>query len=255
MVAIDPSVFGGVEESEIEIPKSPESFEDVVEGSNGCSSKKMKLYTTLYGGTNVVEMKKKILSHVENSKFRKDKELTSNSDLSHLNLSIEAVLTDENITTMKNIAKNFLTERIYTEETFRYSFDGLHYKGTIICKTENLAGGLKVMSYNLKLSNDGFLYSCRSDLQVHRNNIRRHNHGDWCLLDIGSCRKFQDGSKLANIILGRPDKTQTFYNEHNNRVDLKYIDSCSKNAMCITFEPGYPENDFEDVWLDMDNVI
>jgi len=212
--------------------------------ANSSSKKQMydKLHPVSVTGTFIAN---KATSTVENSWCGDDTETQNHFELKQLNNFIEVI----DILLMKRIVADFRAYRKYLEEDFEYMVDKLSYKGTAICKPDTL-NGLTRMSFNIKLSNDGFLYSARTTVKVLHDNIQRHKHNDWCFLAKEEANQLVAGRRIAAELIGKVDTTQFFYNEHVNRVDLKYFNANTQDYVCITFEPGYPEVSFADMWLD-----
>ena len=44
-----------------------------------------------------------------------------------------------------------------------------------------------------------------------------------------------------------------YYNYEEERLDLKIFNDSSRKIITVTFEPGYPEGEFEDAWMKQDN--
>jgi len=110
-----------------------------------------------------------------------------------------------------------------------------------------LVAPLKKQPFNsVGLSNDGYIYSDK--LKTFKNDIKRHHSETWSILDKNCLPEFES---IINWCEKRVDRNNprvvVFYNFEEERVDIKVYGLY--NSITITFEPGYPEIDFNDEWF------
>lgn len=131
-----------------------------------------------------------------------------------------------------------------------YEFDKLHYRATLELSVFRGPDGCLHVTFNLRLSNDGFLYPPSGELQKMKSTtVEHHNSARWYLLHRDELSKLPRVVELAKNVLGTSEtpKCSLFYNEAIQRMDLKF--KFEDKGVCIQFEPGYPETYFdEDLW-------
>ena len=174
--------------------------------------------------------------------------------LNQINDIFNSVITELN--PIENKTKNlFKTKQLY----LIYTHDKIKYRGTIYVdkfiikgnKNKNLyiklVAPLKKQPFNsVGLSNDGYIYSDK--LKTFKNDIKRHHSETWSILDKNCLPEFES---IINWCEKRVDRNNprvvVFYNFEEERVDIKVYGLY--NSITITFEPGYPEIDFNDEWF------
>jgi hypothetical protein len=176
-------------------------------------------------------------------------EFSDHFKLSKLDECIRATL-DQHESLLLTIFDEFRADRRYMVEDLHYTVDKLNYKGQVVCCQDR---SYNSVYFNIKLSNDGFLYSDVSKMNVARGPVKRHNHNRWFMLHRRELDSFPFAEKFAVRVLKgvAPLKVQLFYNTEQSRVDLKFLNESTDETVTYTFEPGYPENDYEDLWFDV----
>jgi hypothetical protein len=138
---------------------------------------------------------------------------------------------------------------------YRYIVDNLTYRATLLCVPFTLEDGRVTYNFNIKLSNDGFLYPPNSELTIFRGPLKRHDSSHWYQLDKKERNKFSCAESFARKVLpgGKHVISQFYYNRTDQRMDIKFLERDSGTAVIFTFEPGYPEDDdFEDHWFELE---
>ena len=107
---------------------------------------------------------------------------------------------------------------------------------------------------NVKLSNDGYLYSKNEEWNTFKNNIRRHD-GDrrWCALDKTEVIQwFQPLISFAQSYLESTHiKCQAFHIYYVDRIDFGAYCADTNESLTVTYEPWSPFVDFEeDFWIE-----
>eukprot|EP00010_Vexillifera_abyssalis_P009077 CAMPEP_0201546356 /NCGR_PEP_ID=MMETSP0173_2-20130828/2656_1 /ASSEMBLY_ACC=CAM_ASM_000268 /TAXON_ID=218659 /ORGANISM="Vexillifera sp., Strain DIVA3 564/2" /LENGTH=216 /DNA_ID=CAMNT_0047954991 /DNA_START=24 /DNA_END=674 /DNA_ORIENTATION=+ len=129
----------------------------------------------------------------------------------------------------------------YDKLTYRMDFDSHFYYHQ----------GKPWYSMNIRLSNDGFLYKKETDYEGIRGPFSRHHSTTWYKLplkaynkEIATCFKFFRGLlKIQKV------RSVFWYNSQEERIEVQLIDTQGSQKLNITFEPGYPELDFnENLW-------
>lgn len=93
---------------------------------------------------------------------------------------------------------------------------------------------------NVKLNNDGFWYD-----RIHGEQfISRHNHDKWIRLGI----KYHKYFTVLRDAFRETHKILIYYNAHLKRVDVKLfsLDTTLHKNVVVTFEPGYPDFEYEE---------
>ncbi|KAJ3220551.1 hypothetical protein HK099_004217 [Clydaea vesicula] len=127
---------------------------------------------------------------------------------------------------------------------------------SLIWKTDAIVQSVKFenkffLTTSLKFSNDEFLYPELSKFQSLRKEIKRHRSDSWCLLEKKEYEgKFDNISKWARDFFNSEIETQFFYNFELERINFIFKKKGVEfgDKLNVTFEPGYPENDFVEVW-------
>ncbi len=140
-----------------------------------------------------------------------------------------------------------------------YEFDKLNYRSTIFTTEEAAPNAtIKDLQFHIKLANDGFLYKKPQDVRLRgpKFDFARHRMEHWYELD-----KTEFGTALAPLwqyakgIFGLASDSmlpgKVFYNYEYERIDVILYDRPNHRMLLITFEPGYPNSDFDDRWVEM----
>jgi hypothetical protein len=142
---------------------------------------------------------------------------------------------------------------LWRNETTVYEFDKLRYCSTRDVVRYNYLGTPQTV-LNVRLSNDGFLYPLPSSLNVFQPQVSRHHSATWALLDRTEIARFPavvawcDRTALAHTV--ENIRYQVFYNFMEDRIDVKAISGNGKDVVLVTFEPGFPEEGFDDYWAE-----
>ena len=110
------------------------------------------------------------------------------------------------------------------------------------------------LSNEVGLSNDGFVYYPSKDkIHIVEEGIQRYNSNTWASLDEKYISEFSSIINWCKIRLGCSGqggraKVKLFYNFKEERIDIKIfgVEKWYDKMITITFEPGYPEFDFDD---------
>lgn len=162
--------------------------------------------------------------------------------------------------------------KLWDNEVTVYQYDKLKYRAERDVSHWDMADGTRVKQLSIRLSNDGFLYSPAKDLAVHRSGVSRHHSNTWSVLDHSEIARFHtivDWCKSTAFGATKPKAVRftMFYNFDDDRIDIKAVYPSStlawptgvkppidrevdSHAVVITFEPGYPYEDFDDYWID-----
>ncbi|KAJ3380409.1 hypothetical protein HDU92_005984 [Lobulomyces angularis] len=151
------------------------------------------------------------------------------------------------ILNLKNIVRN---ASVYKKQEFLYKYDSLIWKTDAILQSVKFENKF-FLTTSLKFSYDGFLYPESSKFQSLRKEIKRHRSDSWCLLEKKEYEgKFDNISKWARDFFNSEIETQFFYNFELERINFIFKKKGVEfgDKLNVTFEPGYPENDFVEVW-------
>jgi hypothetical protein len=151
-------------------------------------------------------------------------------------------------------ANNFATYLPKTQ-SFQYEFDKFTYKSTVLCEEYTPKGRPLCRNIMIKLSNDGFLYSKTQELQLKQSNLKRHHSETWCELAASEViRWFQPLINYAcSYFSVQQAKVKVFYSYDEDIIDF-FGWNTNDNLIMITFEPGYPDDDFEDEWINCSKI-
>eukprot|EP01133_Synstelium_polycarpum_P007701 gene7701-9018_t len=115
-------------------------------------------------------------------------------------------------------------KQVHELDKLIYSYETLNYLSTVFINhfTGDGNTGPTQKNTNIKLANDGFLYKNPNLLTLYDPNPRvRHGREDWYLIDMA-------------------------------KVDIIIFNLTINESITITFEPGYPESEFnEDTWQEL----
>jgi hypothetical protein len=136
------------------------------------------------------------------------------------------------------------------QKSFFYQYDCLLYRAEISVVPTMYKGYLN-HSYNMRFSNDGFLYLPDSVHGVDRTGIERHHGSNWSRLQHAQIRKLPVVTDFAEQLLGSGYGTMFFYSFELQRMDVKFVSKRRNRCLTFSFEPGYPaEDSFEDYWFE-----
>jgi hypothetical protein len=145
--------------------------------------------------------------------------------------------------TFEEAATRYITRMAF------YKYDNFGWWLTVIANDFGPAGTI----LNIKFLNDSFLCEKRQNMHVLRDKQRFHNSDGWSILDLkqyhttfGAFKSFSR-SWLKHLDLLR---FQATYNYDLGRIDFKALDDTNNRSVCISFEPGKPESDVSDLWLE-----
>jgi hypothetical protein len=136
------------------------------------------------------------------------------------------------------------------ERKYLYTFDSLLYQVDVSVLPTSYKGYLN-QSYNLRFSNDGFLYLPDTDYAQMKSGIKRHHGENWSSLQPSQCHQLPAILCFVTLLLGTDYGIQFFYCQSLQRMDLKFINRQRNRCLTFSFEPGYPAQDsFEDYWFE-----
>jgi hypothetical protein len=131
---------------------------------------------------------------------------------------------------------------------FVYEYDKLLYRAQVSVEPTSYRNHNNT-SYNFRLSNDGFLYLPDHAYSLKKVHLKRHHGTNWSELDSASVLvNFPVISSYAASLLGNNLGTQFFYSSEIQRMDLRFLSADRSKCLTFSFEPGYPEDSFEDFW-------
>ena len=212
------------------------------------SSDTYKFFKTIYPEPGVVEhniqskvddIKTNLIRLVEQSKIVQYSEFFKLSE-------IDDIFSDALIY-LNNFERKFNMFELIQPSTFIYLHRKIRYLGTIYIDNFENHLGQSIRNLNIKLSNDGFVYT--NKVNAFRENIERHSSKTWCLLDREYNDEFDSILKWCKKKLNCKSRVKIFYNFKEERLDIKVFGN-NKRTITITFEPGYPEIDFDDEWFE-----
>lgn len=145
------------------------------------------------------------------------------------------------------IKKNIADEGLYQSTTtypYYYRFDELTWKATITYNFYFLRG-VAFKSIDIKLANDGFIYTLDYCGQSHPH--YRHGRGDWYNLLSSEHDKLGSVFQFAKTF-GANVEPKIYYNHSYDRLDIQFKDVQTKKSVSVCFEYGHPDHDFDDIW-------
>ena len=132
-----------------------------------------------------------------------------------------------------------------------HRYDKLVYRADAYCQQFKAPNGTWRTQYMYKLSNDGFFYPEVSEMKTSAGPYTRHgNIPNWYLLKGIERAKFGAVFEFVESHFEKKYRFQMYFNRDASRIDLKFMDSNSADDIIVTFEPGHPEEDFEDEWTE-----
>eukprot|EP00298_Acanthocystis_sp_HF-20_P012233 c19784_g1_i1.p1 GENE.c19784_g1_i1~~c19784_g1_i1.p1 ORF type:complete len:188 (-),score=-7.24 c19784_g1_i1:174-737(-) len=129
-----------------------------------------------------------------------------------------------------------------------YIYDNLTYFSTIYTDAW-FQKGKENRTLSIKLANNGFIYPREAELNTIKSNITRHHDMGWAELNLESHQgNFTQILNFIKSVIGENVVIQLFYNYSVDRMDVKGYNKETGLGVCVSFEPGYPEDDLADLW-------
>jgi hypothetical protein len=128
-----------------------------------------------------------------------------------------------------------------------FDFEKLLWKGEIE-RNDFSFEGIKFKGVDIKLINDGFIYT-HQDLD---DNLTKCDIGSWhsLLADVIS-QSFPAVLEFAKRI-GLSNKSPFFYRFNAGRLDIHTKDFVNRLSLSVTYDHGSPTYDFDDYWEDLE---
>jgi len=140
-----------------------------------------------------------------------------------------------------------------TEPTFKwtqyYIFDNKEWRSDFW--VQNVGYKDKWLTLNIKLSNNGYLYDEHKNFNMLNDGFYHHQRNGWCELDMNDddLRKHFEFLMTFTLEHWIPENKRkevepiisVAYNYEHRRVDVDVVVEELKQQVCLSFEPGYPE--------------
>jgi len=140
-----------------------------------------------------------------------------------------------------------------------YTYDNIKYFSTV--EYFNSPDGNKnIWNLRISLVNDGFLYTRENEIYKHSDRyISRHRYDGWVELKVKCyAQNFKAITDFLNqwspLEGGKKGRMKIYYHDVEERIDFRMFysyDEFNEYSLTISFEPGSPEQDFEDSWVDI----
>jgi hypothetical protein len=152
---------------------------------------------------------------------------------------------------------NKITFKLHGKRVILFKSDKITYRAEVYIEQISAAGDMPSMFdmkfLNVKLPNDGYLYTLDKESSALRSDVQRHG-GTFCLLQphqyltelspMLEWFKVKVWEETGREIQHTDIQVQLLYSFENERMDLKFLSRRDQLGVNITFEPGWPEEDF-----------